>query len=95
MRTGFLTAALIGTGLFLNGCASDGAGGPGYLFLLIFVVAPIVAFGVLLLKRSESTSESLYILEGQIKRLSAKLDNLEEKISEILDKENKGRTKKP
>ena len=91
MRTFIYVTAFIYTGLFLSGCSDTG---PGYLFQLIFIVAPLIALGVLLLKRSESTNDSLYILEGQLKRLSSKLDNLEEKISELTDKESKSRTKK-
>jgi hypothetical protein len=48
----------------------------------------------MLLKRTESTNDSLYILEGQIKRLSSKLENLEEKVTELTEKENKSKTKK-
>ncbi len=91
MRTGTLIAGLIFSGLFLTGC--DG-GEPGYLFQLIFIVGPIIGFGILLLKRSDGTNDSLYILEGQVKRLSAKLDALEEKIADLLEKENKSKTKK-
>lgn len=91
MRTGTLIAVLIFSGLFLTGC--DG-GEPGYLFQLIFIVGPIVGIGILLLKRSDATNDSLYILEGQVKRLSARLDSLEEKITELLEKENKGKIKK-
>lgn len=91
MRTGTLIAGLIFSGLFLTGC--DG-GEPGYLFHLIFIVGPIIGIGILLLKRSDGTNDSLYILEGQVKRLSAKLDALEEKITDLLEKENKGKTKK-
>jgi len=48
----------------------------------------------MLLRRTESTNDSLYILEGQLKRLSSKLENLEEKVTELTEKENKARTKK-
>ncbi|MFI5322560.1 MAG: hypothetical protein ACHQ6U_03280, partial [Thermodesulfobacteriota bacterium] len=82
---------IIYTGLFLSSCSENG---PGYLFQLIFIVAPLVGLGVMLLKRTENTNDSLYILEGQIKRLSAKLENLEEKVSELSEKENKTKTKK-
>ena len=91
MRTGAMIAGLIFSGLFLTGC--DG-GGPGYLFHLIFVVAPIIGIGIPLLKRADGTNDSLYILEGQVKRLSAKLDALEEKLTELLEKETRGKTKK-
>ncbi len=91
MRNVLILSAIIYTGLFLGGCSDSG---PGYLFQLIFIVAPLVGLGAMLLKRTESTNDSLYILEGQIKRLSSKLENLEEKVSELTEKENKARNKK-
>ena len=91
MRKYLYAITFIYTGLFLGGCSENG---PGYLFQLIFIVAPILGLGFLLLKRSDSTNDSLYILEGQLKRLSAKLDNLEEKVAEITGKESKTKTKK-
>ena len=82
MRNAILAIAILTVGLTLTSCASGSGGGPGYLFLLIFIVVPLVGMGVLLLKRTESANDSLYILEGQIKRLSAKIDAIEEKLSE-------------
>jgi hypothetical protein len=90
------TTAYIGilfTAVMLSGC-SGGGSGPGYLFQIIFIVLPMVGLGLLLLKRSESTNDSLYILEGQLKRLSAKLDSLEEKVSGLTQKGTKPRAKK-
>ena len=91
MRKLLTAYAIIYTGLFLGGCSEYG---PGYLFQLIFIVAPLVALGVMLLRRTESTNDSLYILEGQIKRLSSKLESLEAKVTELTDKENKSKVKK-
>jgi outer membrane murein-binding lipoprotein Lpp len=91
MRKILTVCAIIYTGLFLSGCSEYG---PGYLFQLIFIVAPLVALGVMLLKRTESTNDSLYILEGQIKRLSSRLESLEAKVTELTDKENKSKVKK-
>lgn len=91
MRNVLIFSAIIYLGLFLSGCSDSG---PGYLFQIIFIVAPLVGLGVMLLKRTESTNDSLYILEGQIKRLSSKLENLEEKVLELTEKENKARNKK-
>ncbi len=91
MRNVLILSAIIYPGLFLGGCSDSG---PGYLFQLIFIVAPLVGLGVMLLKRTESTNDSLYIIEGQIKRLSSKLENLEEKVSELTEKESKARNKK-
>lgn len=91
MRTFIYITTFIYTGLFLSSCSGNGT---GYLFQLIFIVAPIIGLGVLLLKRTESTNDSLYILEGQLKRLSAKLDTLEEKVSQTAEKGTRTRTKK-
>ena len=91
MRNVLILTAILYTGLFLSGCSENG---PGYLFQLIFIVAPLIGLGVMLLKRLESTNDTLYILEGQIKRLSAKLENLEEKVTEFTEKENKAKNKK-
>ena len=85
--------AILFTAILLSGCAGGGPG-PGYLFQIIFIVVPVVGLGLLLLRRGDSTNDSLYILEGQLKRLSAKLDNLEQKISELTQKETKTRSKK-
>ena len=81
MRKIFLATAFLFIGLNITGCAGGGSG-PGYLFRLIFIVVPLVGLGLLLLKRTESANDSLYILEGQIKRLSAKIESIEEKLDE-------------
>ncbi len=91
MRKTLTIAAILYTALFLSGCSESG---PGYLFQIIFIVAPLVGLGLMLLKRTESANDSLYILEGQIKRLSSKIENLEEKLAELTDKENKTKSKK-
>jgi len=93
MRKTLLAIAIIFIGLYITGCAGGGSG-PGYLFQLIFIVVPLVGLGILLLKRTESTNDSLYILEGQIKRLSAKIDSIEEKLSDSNTKTTKRTTKK-
>jgi len=93
MRKALLAIAIIFIGLNISGCAGGGSG-PGYLFQLIFIVAPLVGLGILLLKRTESANDSLYILEGQIKRLSAKIDSIEEKLAESSTKTTKRTTKK-
>lgn len=93
MTRSLVILGLIISSAMLSGC-SGGGSGPGYLFQIIFIVIPVIGLGLLLLKRGESTNDSLYILEGQLKRLSAKLDNLEQKVAELSDKGNKPRTKK-
>ncbi len=93
MRTITMAIAILLVGLNMTSCAGGGSG-PGYLFQLIFIVAPLIGLGVLLLKRSESANDSLYILEGQIKRLSSKIDSIEEKLSNTEPKATKRTTKK-
>ncbi|GJM16257.1 MAG: hypothetical protein DHS20C13_15840 [Thermodesulfobacteriota bacterium] len=93
MRKAFLMITIIFLGLSTTGCAGGGSG-PGYLFQLIFIVVPLVGLGILLLKRTESANDSLYILEGQIKRLSARIDSIEEKLSNSQPKTTKRTTKK-
>lgn len=93
MRTTILVIAILLIGLNMTSC-SGGGSGPGYLFQLIFIVAPLIGLGLLLLKRSESANDSLYILEGQIKRLSSKIDSIEEKLADSTPKTTKRTTKK-
>ena len=93
MRTPILAIAILLIGLNMTSC-SGGGSGPGYLFQLIFIVAPLIGLGLLLLKRSESANDSLYILEGQIKRLSSKIDSIEEKLADSTPKTTKKTTKK-
>lgn len=63
---------------FLTSC---NGGEPGYFFLLLFVVLPIVWFGYSLQKKVEENTDSLYIIEGQMKKLIDKIDELESKLS--------------
>ncbi len=76
----------------LGGCA--GADGAGYWFHIIFVLIPLIIIGALLWRYSESTSESLFIIEGQLRRLSNRIEELEEKIATSGNK-NKNKSKKP
>ncbi len=94
MRKAILSIAIVLLGLGVTGCASGSGSGPGYLFQIIFIVLPLVGLGILLLKRTESANDSLYILEGQIKRLSAKIDSIEEKLSNTKPQTTKKTTKK-
>ncbi len=94
MRKAILSIAIVLLGFGVTGCASGSGSGPGYLFQLIFIVLPLVGLGILLLKRTESANDSLYILEGQIKRLSAKIDSIEEKLSDTKSQTTKKTTKK-
>ena len=94
MRNVIVAITIILISFNVTSCAGGSGGGPGYLFQLIFIVAPLVGLGILLLKRTESANDSLYILEGQIKRLSAKIDAIEEKLSDSKPKTTKRSTKK-
>ncbi|MBI2486132.1 MAG: hypothetical protein HYW01_04070 [Deltaproteobacteria bacterium] len=76
---------LISLVLILNGCAG-GQHGAGYWFHFIFIIIPLIVIGYLLLNRGENISNSLDTIEGQLKKLSAKVDSLEEKITKQKDK---------
>jgi len=90
MRKFYLSLITIGTTLLMMGCGGKTeaaqeaaktivakAGGPGYLFMLIFIVVPVVVVLVKLFRESEATSDSLISLEGQLRRLNNKIDDLE------------------
>ena len=87
MRLSFINrAALISVALVFNGCAGE-PHGAGYWFHFIFILIPLIVIGLILFKRTEAISDSLFTIEGQIKKLSSKLDNLEEKLKKLTDKE--------
>ena len=69
---------LIISSLTLGSCSGDS---PGYLFIILFVVLPLGWFGYSLQKKVDENTDSLYIIEGQLKRLIEKVDELEDKIS--------------
>ncbi|MDA2921478.1 hypothetical protein MYX76_18635, partial [Desulfobacterota bacterium AH_259_B03_O07] len=54
--------------------------GAGYWFHIIFILLPLLLIGVILFKRIESLHNSVFTIEGQIRRTSSKLDDIEEKI---------------
>lgn len=72
--------------LALNNCSgqSDGA---GYWFHLIFVVIPLVIIGFIIFVKSEKIIDSLFTIEGQLKKLANKVENLEEKLKKLTEKE--------
>ncbi len=72
--------------LALNNCSgqSDGA---GYWFHLIFVVIPLVIIGFIIFIKSEKIIDSLFTIEGQLKKLANKVENLEEKLKKLTEKE--------
>ncbi len=89
----FSNALLILLVLFLTSCAGQ-HNTPGYIFEIIFIVIPIAVIGHYLHKNIETANESIYIVEGQIKRVLAKLEKLEESIDKMSDPDSKKRTKK-
>ena len=93
MRKLYYLLMTLGTTMTMIGCGGDKAeqagqaaktvvesvprGGPGYFFMLIFVVVPVIVVLVKLFRESEATSDSLISLEGQLRRLNNKIDDLE------------------
>jgi hypothetical protein len=65
----------------LSGCSGNPQGA-GYWFHILFILLPLIIIGVLLLRRIESLHDSVFTIEGQLKRLSGKLDNIDEKIKQ-------------
>ncbi len=74
----------------LSGCSGSG-NSPGYLFQIILIVVPLFIIGHYLHKKLESANESLYVIEGQLKKLASRIEALEEKLAE---KTTSKRTKK-
>ncbi|NIP32089.1 MAG: hypothetical protein GTO02_22070 [Candidatus Dadabacteria bacterium] len=54
---------------------------PGYLFTIIFIVLPLGWIGYSLLKKVEENTDSLYVIENQLKNLTDKVEELEENLS--------------
>ena len=73
----FLTTILLL--LFIQSCAGSG-NSPGYLFEIIFIVVPLLIIGHYLYKKIETANESLYVIEGQLKRLASKIEELEQQL---------------
>lgn len=61
--------------LYLTSCS--GGEDPGYLFHIIFIILPIIFIGHYIYRKLESSAETLYVIEGQLKRIITKLDKLE------------------
>ncbi len=84
---------LIFISFILTGC-TGGNNTPGYLFEIIFIVIPVLIIGHYLYKRIETANESLYVVEGQLKKIIAKLEKLEEDTDKTPQSNSKRRTKK-
>ncbi len=54
--------------------------GPGWLGTLVLIIIPIFVILVKLFRESEATSDSLISLEGQLRRLNNKIDDMEASI---------------
>jgi hypothetical protein len=75
------TIKLLSVVFILGGCSGNPQGA-GYWFHIIFILLPLIIIGVLLLRRIESLHDSVFTLEGQLKRLSGKLDTIDENIKQ-------------
>jgi len=72
--------------LALNNCSGQSEGA-GYWFHLIFVVIPLIIIGFIIFIKSEKIIDSLFTIEGQLKKLANKVENLEEKLRKLTEKE--------
>lgn len=91
MRITYALFSLILITLSLGSCSGSG-NSPGYLFEIIFIIIPLLIIGHYLYKKIETANESLYVIEGQLKRITSKLEELEEKLGKNPDSAK--RTKK-
>lgn len=73
----------LSTIIFFTSCA--GGSNPGYLFHIIFIIIPLIFIGHYIHKRLVSSNESLYVLEGQLKRIITRLEKLEDRINDSHD----------
>ena len=79
MKTGKTFFGLLLLLLLVGSCSGSG-NSPGYLFEIIFIVIPLLIIGHYLYKKIETANESLYVIEAQLKKITAKLEELEEKL---------------
>ncbi len=73
---------LILTTPMLFSCSGSSGGSPGYLFQIILIIVPLFIIGHYLHKKLESANESLYVIEGQLRKLTSRIEALEEKLAE-------------
>lgn len=78
----FINGLNLSSVAFILGGCSGNPQGAGYWFHIIFILLPLIIIGVLLLRRIEGLHDSVFTMEGQLKRLSGKLDNIDEKIKQ-------------
>lgn len=79
-------------GITLTGCAGGGTG-PGYIFNIIFLIIPLYWIGYTLFKKTEDNTDSLYVIEGQLKRMSERLEKIEDNTQKST-RSRKTKTKK-
>ncbi len=89
MNNKLILLALTFSTIFLSSCAG---GSPGYWFSIVFIILPIIIVGVILYNKIDGANDSLYIIEGQLKRLSNKVEALEEKIDKTSPKKESKKT---
>ena len=66
----------------LYSCSGSGSSNsPGYLFQIILIVVPLFIIGHFLHKKIESANESLYVIEAQLRKLTTRIEELEEKLN--------------
>ena len=70
--------------LLLSSCSGSG-NSPGYLFEIVFIIIPLLIIGHYLYKKIETANESLYVIEGQLKKITSKLEELEERLGKKTD----------
>ncbi len=79
---------LLSITIFISGCSGNPQGA-GYWFHIIFILLPLILIGVILFKRIESLHDSVFTIEGQIRRISSKTDDVDEKIKQPKSKKEK------
>ena len=79
MKFTYTLYSLILIVLFVGSCSGSG-NSPGYFFEIIFIIIPLLIIGHYLYKKIETANESLYVIEGQLKKITSKLEELEEKL---------------
>jgi len=88
MRFLLHSITLLTVAIFIGSCSGNPQGA-GYWFHIIFILLPLISIGVILFKRIESLHDSVFTIEGQIRRISSKLDDIEEKLKPSKGKKEK------
>jgi hypothetical protein len=83
MRLSVIVSLLLANGLILLNACAGGTHGAGYWFHFIFIMIPLLVIGYLLLKKTDALNDSLNTIEEQMKKMTNRLDNLEERIKRL------------